>query len=88
MAYKFEWSSQAQADLVSLDHAVTRRILKKLVWFANQLDPLKYAVRLRPPSIGDARFRVGDYRIAVVVDHKHKKIVIAAVGHRREIYRG
>ena len=88
MAFKFEWSSQAQTDLASLDHVVARRILKKLVWFSKQSDPLTYAVRLRPPSIGDARFRVGDYRIAVVVDYHQKRIVVAAVGHRREIYRG
>lgn len=87
MGYEFEWSSRAQADLASLDRIVARRILKKIIWFASQSDPLKYAVRLRPPAIGDARFRVGDYRVAVVLDQKDQKIVIATVGHRREIYR-
>lgn len=86
MAYEFEWSSRSQADLASLDRTVARRILKKIIWFASQSDPLKYAVRLRPPAIGDARFRIGDYRVVVVVDQKNQKIVIAAVGHRREIY--
>lgn len=86
MGYEFEWSSHAQADLASLDRIVARRILKKIIWFANQPDPLKHAVRLRPPAIGDARFRIGDYRVVVVVDEKNKMIVIVAVGHRREIY--
>lgn len=88
MEYVFEWSTQAQEDLESLDHTVAQRMVKKLAWFARQPDPLKFAVRLRPPAIGDARFRIGDYRIIVVVNEKNKKIVIAAVGHRREIYRG
>lgn len=88
MGYKFEWSSRAQADLASLDRTVVRRILKKIIWFSDQPDPLKYAVRLRPPTIGDARFRIGDYRVVVVLDQKDQKVVIAAVGHRREIYRG
>lgn len=88
MVYEFEWSSQAQADLASLDRIVARRILKKIIWFASQSDPFKHAVRLRPPAIGDARFRIGDYRVVVVIDQKTKKIVVAAVGHRSEIYRG
>lgn len=88
MAYVFECSSHAQTDLASLDRAIARRILKKLIWFADQANPLKHAIRLRPPAIGDARFRVGDYRVIVVVDQKKQKVVIAAVGHRSEIYRG
>ncbi len=87
MAYVFEWSSHALADLEALDRTIAQRIIKKLGWFANQPEALIHAVRLRPPAIGDARFRVGDYRVVVVVDQKNQKIVIAAVGHRREIYR-
>jgi mRNA interferase RelE/StbE len=42
---------------------------------------------LHNTKIGDARFRIGDYRAVAVIDEKKHFIAIAAVGHRREIYR-
>ncbi|OPZ65468.1 MAG: Plasmid stabilization system protein [Candidatus Aerophobetes bacterium ADurb.Bin490] len=33
------------------------------------------------------RIRQGNYRIVYEIDEKNKKVVIVAIGHRREIYR-
>jgi mRNA-degrading endonuclease RelE of RelBE toxin-antitoxin system len=33
------------------------------------------------------RFRVGDYRAIVVVDHARKRIEIVRIGHRSDVYR-
>lgn len=33
------------------------------------------------------RIRVGNYRVLYTIDDRQKMIVVAAVGHRREIYR-
>jgi len=87
MAYKFVFLSDAVKQLHSLDAVVARRILKKLQWIAKLDNPLRHATLLRNSKIGDARFRIGDHRVVVIVDEKGKRIVIAAVGHRREIYR-
>lgn len=59
MAFRFEWTAEAQDDLKSLDKAVAVRILKKLRWLSAQDDPLAFLVLLRQPAIGDARFRIG-----------------------------
>lgn len=87
MEFRVEWSSGSQKDLAHLDRAVAQRILKKMKWFFEQADPLKFATRLQHPSIGDARFRIGDYRVIVGVDAEQQVIVIIAIGHRRDIYR-
>lgn len=86
MAFRFEWTAEAQDDLKALDKAVAIRILKKLHWLSGQDDPLSFLILLRQPAIGDARFRIGDYRVAVLLNRKAKVITIAAIGHRSSIY--
>jgi len=34
------------------------------------------------------RIRYGNYRVVYEIDEAEKKVVIVAIGHRREIYRG
>ncbi len=87
MAFRFEWTKEAVRDLESIDPAVATRILKKLVWLSGQDDPERFLVTLRQPAIGDARFRIGDYRVAILLDRSAKRITIAAIGHRSAIYR-
>jgi mRNA interferase RelE/StbE len=48
----------------------------------------------RPPAskklrgVQDYRLRVGPYRILYSVDDGERVVVISAVGHRRDVYRG
>jgi mRNA interferase RelE/StbE len=48
----------------------------------------------RPPGcrklrgVQDYRLRVGPYRILYSVDDRARMVVIWAVGHRRDVYRG
>lgn len=86
MAYKFIFSPAAEQSLRKLDAVSARRLLKKLRWFEQQIDPLHFATMLTESRIGDARFRVGDYRVVVVINKAHGHLVIAAIGHRRDIY--
>jgi len=87
MAYKLVILSQAEKHLDGLDTATAKRIAKKLIWIADQDEPLRHAAPLYNSKVGDARFRIGDYRAIAVVDEKKCIITIAAIGHRREIYR-
>ncbi len=36
----------------------------------------------------DHRLRVGQYRILYSVDDRERVVVVSAVGHRRDVYRG
>lgn len=87
MGYKFVILPQAEKQLDALDQATAKRLVKKLIWIAEQADPLRHAAPLHNAKIGDARFRIGDYRAVAIIDEKKGIIAIAAVGHRREIYR-
>ena len=54
----------------------------------------RYAVYLKPPqamkiqgSDGLLRIRSGDYRIIYSVEDTTRTVLIAAIGHRRDVYR-
>lgn len=36
----------------------------------------------------DYRVRVGDYRVVYAVDDAERLVIVARIGHRREVYRG
>jgi len=77
------FSPGAWKDWCRLPSAVQRRLKEKLLRYSE--DPLRYAVKLTEESIGQYRFRVGDYRI--VFDLKGDALLVLAVGHRKDIYR-
>jgi len=85
MAFEFTFLADAEKQLRALDKVTTKRILKKLSWIAKQENPIKHGKLLHKPAIGDLRFRIGEYRAIAVIDRK--RVVIIAVGHRRDIYR-
>ncbi|MFA5130728.1 MAG: type II toxin-antitoxin system RelE/ParE family toxin [Patescibacteria group bacterium] len=87
MAYEFIISPDAKKQLRELEPSIARRIVKKLTWISQQDYPLRFAMPLHHFSIGDIRFRIGDYRVIADVDEKKKKIAVVSVGHRRDIYR-
>ena len=59
------------------------RLRAKLVQYAEE--PLRHAIKLTDPRIGQYRFRIGEYRI--VFDLGADTLLVLAVGHRKDIYR-
>jgi mRNA interferase RelE/StbE len=51
------------------------------------------ATEARPPGVvklagrDDYRVRVGDYRIVYAVDDAKRRVLVARIAHRREVYR-
>ena len=78
------WTTDAVDDLRKLDRPVRQRILNRLSWFAAHFEEI-----IPEPLSGDFtntyKFRVGDWRI--IYGLRNKRILILAVGHRREIYK-
>ena len=83
MKYQLLYSNLAFEDIKKLDSVAKKKIKKKIELFA--VNPLFYSKRLFNSSIGNFRWRVGNYRI--VFDLDKDKIIILRVGHRREIYK-
>jgi len=81
--YKILFTDKAKKDLKKFNPAIRERIISKLKEYS--LDPFSYARKLRDSSIGQYRFRIGDYRVAFDV-HSYE-IVILRIGDRKDIYR-
>jgi mRNA interferase RelE/StbE len=86
--FRFEYTKNAARDLRQLDRQVSKRILKKMDFFSKQEDPLKFATKLTDPSLGEYRFRVGDYRVLFDIDKDGnvKILMVLSIKHRREAY--
>ena len=78
------WTTDAVDDLRKLDRPIRKRILNRLYWFASHFEEI-----IPEPLSGDFtstyKFRVGDWRI--IYRLRNNRILILAVGHRREIYK-
>lgn len=81
---EIHYTYKARDDLVELPKDIQRRIAKKMRFYASQKNPLKFAKRLKNPSEGEFRFRIGDYRI--FFDIIDDKIFILRIKHRSRAY--
>jgi len=82
--HRLEFSSTAARQLRKLDRAEAVRIRSAIEQLRDQP---------RPPGVtalqgrrGYFRVRVGDYRVIYSVDDGRLIVLVAALGHRREIY--
>lgn len=85
--YRIRILEAASQDLARLDKPVGRRIVQRITWLAANLDSLRLEA-LAGDLAGLYKLRVGDYRVIYEVLWDEETIVIHAIGHRREIYRG
>lgn len=68
---EIRYSYPARDDFKKLPRETQKRIAKKMRFYAEQEDPLKFAERLTNHEDGDFRFRVGRWRIFFDVN-KHR----------------
>jgi len=82
---KYYFKPSALHNLKNLPKKTQINIIKKLDYLISLPNPLKFAKPLRDKSLGDFRFRVGDYRI--IFDVEINSIIILKIGHRKSIYK-
>lgn len=78
------YTHHAVRDIKKLDPVVQKRLKKALEKL--QTNPLGLSKKLESFSLGEYRYRFGNYRIIFDLDKAKKRIVILKVGHRREVY--
>jgi mRNA interferase RelE/StbE len=83
MDYKIVFTRRAARDISKLEPEVKEKIGDALKRYGK--DPLNYARKMIDPSLGNYRFRIGDYR--VIFDIEGDEIIVLRVDHRKEIYR-
>lgn len=85
--YRLQILDSAARDLANLDKQVARHIVFRLNWMAENFDSVQH-ISLSGELSGFYKFRVGDYRVLYQILDEENIILIHAIGHRREIYRG
>lgn len=86
--YKVVYSRQAVKDFQKLDKPVAimlRGWINKNL--ANSENPRFQGKALKGKLSTFWRYRVGDYRILVLVEDDKLIILVVTVGHRKEVYR-
>ena len=73
-------------DLKSLDGGTRQRILGRIQWLAKNAEEVRHEP-LTAQWAGMYRLRAGDYRVIYGLEQEQRRIIIYAVGHRREIYK-
>jgi mRNA interferase RelE/StbE len=89
MAWKIEFSAEADRELSKLDGEVIKRILKFLQERVAKLDnPRSIGNALQGPRFGEFwKYRVGDYRLLCRIEDSRVVGLVLRIGYRREIYR-
>jgi mRNA interferase RelE/StbE len=89
MGWSIQFSRRARQQLDKLDAQVSRRIFQFLFErVAPSPNPRNLGEALKGTELGSLwRYRVGDYRILVSIEDRNVRILVVAVGNRREIYR-
>jgi len=83
--YTIDIRPRARRSLRQLDASARKRIASVIDGLASEPRPADVtALKGHRPWL---RTRVGDYRIIYAVDDRARLVTIAAIGHRREVYR-
>jgi mRNA interferase RelE/StbE len=82
--FSLHFGRSAEKELAALPRNVQTRIARALRDL--QTNPFPPQVK-KLKGLGDYRIRVGDYRILYVVEHSTERIIVVAIGHRRDVYR-
>ncbi|HEY4487268.1 MAG TPA: type II toxin-antitoxin system RelE/ParE family toxin [Candidatus Paceibacterota bacterium] len=80
---KIVYSRKAADYFSQLPQDAQRRISKKMRFYADQVNPLEYAKKLKGFEL--YRFRVGDYRL--IFEASRQTILIVDVRKRDDVYR-
>ncbi len=88
MAWRIEFTPEAEKQLAKLDKESAKRITRFLrERVASLNDPRSLGEPLKGRLREFWRYRVGDYRILCRVEGGRLLVLVVRIGHRRDVYR-
>ena len=86
--YRVETTPQFDEGLEKLDRTVVSRVISKIEWLSEHPEVLGSPLKYVPPELkGLHKYRIGDYRLLLWVNHKEQVLTLYGVEHRRSIYK-
>lgn len=86
MVYKVAYLESVEADFRLLDRPVRKRLMDKIEKTL-ALAPKELGKLLTGRFSGLWSYRIGDYRVIYKIAEKEILIIVASVGHRKDVYR-
>ena len=83
---RFIFSESAKRDINKLSKKIQSRLKVKLLYWQSIENPLEFASSLVNYAGATYRFRVGAYRIIVLLK-PDGKILVLRIRHRKDVYR-
>lgn len=83
--YKVVYLDSVEKDLERLDRPARERILDKIEKYLAK-DPKGLGKALGGAFQGLWRYRIGDFRVIYKIAEKEILIIVARIGHRKNIY--
>ncbi len=81
----YSFSKYAYREFQQLPKEIQLRIIKKLIFYLAQKDPLTYAKLIVGGDGTIYRFRIGDYRL--IFEYTEKEVFVLRVATRGSVYR-
>jgi mRNA interferase RelE/StbE len=86
VTWNIEWDDRARKELRSLDKPIQKKILTYLRERTTE-NPRNFGKELLGDKVGLWRYRVENYRLICQLENDRLRILVIAVGHRKEIYK-
>ncbi|MBE0480914.1 MAG: type II toxin-antitoxin system RelE/ParE family toxin [Dehalococcoidia bacterium] len=86
--YRVVTTRQFDNDFRQLDNDTASRVISKAEWLSNHPESLRFPLKHVPSDLkGLHKYRIGDYRLLLWVDHDKQVLTLYAVKHRSSIYK-
>jgi mRNA interferase RelE/StbE len=82
--FKISITSRAEKDIKRLERSMKNRVVAAISSLAKEARPT--GCRKIQSEEGVWRIRVGDWRVAYIIDTPNQEITIIRIAHRREFY--
>lgn len=85
-AYRIEWASPARRDLSRLPEKIATAVVE-FVYGGLAANPRRVGRALHLELTGFHSARRGDFRVIYRIDTDRRRVIVAAIDHRADVYR-
>lgn len=78
--YQIKTTPDFDKDLKNLDCSIAARIIKKIEWLSQHPEVLKFPLKNLPEDLKCLqKYRIGDYRVLLLIDNNRQEITLYGV---------
>ena len=84
--WRIKFTPEGESDLLSLDKAVQKRVIRKIYWFKENF------ANIVPEPLSNVlkdyfKLRVGDWRVVYQIEYRDNSLIIHSIELRDKVYK-